>query len=143
MAGNPLLNIPLANLSVGSHTLTATYSGDSNYASITFGNYPLTVDPFPTVTNLAAVPAMPLPWQGVALIAAVAGSSESVPTGAVTFVNGNNTLATVPLDSNGFASYMIPPLISGTDTITASYSGDANNASSTSAPALITVVPWP
>lgn len=45
LAGSQLLSIPLATLAIGRHLLTATYSGDANYSSITFGNYPLLVCP--------------------------------------------------------------------------------------------------
>jgi len=44
--GSPLLPITVENLGVGSHTLTAAYSGDANYAAIaSFGSYPLSVAP--------------------------------------------------------------------------------------------------
>jgi uncharacterized protein (TIGR03437 family) len=39
LTGSSLLNIPLAVLTAGVHTLTAAYSGDANYAAIGFGNY--------------------------------------------------------------------------------------------------------
>jgi len=39
----PLTTIPLGPLGVGVHTLTAAYSGDSNYAAITFGSYQVIV----------------------------------------------------------------------------------------------------
>jgi uncharacterized protein (TIGR03437 family) len=42
---SPLLPITVANLGVGSHTLTAAYSGDANYAAIAFGNYSVSVAP--------------------------------------------------------------------------------------------------
>ena len=43
LAGSQFLSIPISGLSPGAHTLTATYSGDSNYASITFGGYDVVV----------------------------------------------------------------------------------------------------
>lgn len=41
--GSQLLTIPLPELSIGTHTLTATYSGDANYPGVSFGNYSVTV----------------------------------------------------------------------------------------------------
>ena len=41
--GSQLLTIPLPELSMGTHRLTATYSGDANYPGIAFGNYSVTV----------------------------------------------------------------------------------------------------
>lgn len=43
LTGSQFLSIPLSSLSPGAHTLTATYSGDSNYASISFGSYYMAV----------------------------------------------------------------------------------------------------
>jgi uncharacterized protein (TIGR03437 family) len=43
LSGSPLLTIALGALSAGTHVLTASYSGDSNYAPISFGNYNLTI----------------------------------------------------------------------------------------------------
>jgi hypothetical protein len=45
LAGSPLLSVPVRLSGRGTHTLTATYSGDSNYASITFGGYRVKVRP--------------------------------------------------------------------------------------------------
>ena len=41
--GGSLLSIALADLGLGTHTLTASYSGDGNYSGISFGNYQLVV----------------------------------------------------------------------------------------------------
>ena len=49
LTGSPLLAIPLNTLSAGTHTLTAVYSGDSNYASNTFGSYSLVVNAAPVI----------------------------------------------------------------------------------------------
>jgi len=51
--GGQLLRVPISNLSVGTHSLTAIYSGDSNYASITFGNYIVNVAGAPTITAVS------------------------------------------------------------------------------------------
>jgi polygalacturonase len=41
--GSSVLSVPLADLAVGIHTLTAAYSGDGNYAATNFGNYQVEV----------------------------------------------------------------------------------------------------
>lgn len=140
LSGGALLSVPINNLSVGSHTLTGTYSGDTNYATITFGSYQVTVDHFPTSTTLTAFPTIPNPWEGVVLSAAVVGS-DGVPTGSVTFMTGSATLATVSLDANGHAMNMTAPLIPGSNIGTAVYSGDATYAVSTSQPVFVIVFP--
>ncbi|MBZ5617605.1 MAG: Ig-like domain repeat protein [Acidobacteriia bacterium] len=43
LSAGALVSIPLRALPPGAHTLTATYSGDSNYPSFVFGNYTVAV----------------------------------------------------------------------------------------------------
>ena len=96
-------------------------------------------------TTLGFDPTTVAPGQAVELTATVSGSS---PTGTVAFASGGTTLATVPVDaSTGEASYMTSALPPGQDTVTATYSGDASNATSSeqeqltveSAPSVATV----
>jgi len=65
--------------------------------------------------------------QPVTFTATVAPSLIStIPTGSVTFADGTTTLATLPLDQNGVASYTTSGLRTGTHTIRTKYSGDSN-----------------
>jgi MBG domain (YGX type)/Bacterial Ig-like domain (group 3)/IPT/TIG domain/Putative Ig domain len=59
------------------------------------------------------------------------GEASTVPTGALTFSDDNTVLGTVALDANGVATYTTTGLSAGSHTITASYSGDANDAIAT------------
>ncbi|HLW82708.1 MAG TPA: Ig-like domain-containing protein [Candidatus Acidoferrales bacterium] len=61
----------------------------------------------------------------------VPASNAAMPTGTVDFVNDQTVLGTVPLKS-GEASLQTAALSPGPHIITASYSGDANNAASIS-----------
>lgn len=63
---------------------------------------------------------------GVTVTVNIAGSA---PTGTVTFREGNETLGSAPI-VNGSASVTLTNLSVGQHTITAEYSGDSNNASS-------------
>ena len=67
--------------------------------------------------------------QSVTFVATVTGSS---PTGTVTFRDGATVLGTSPLGA-GQATFTMSTLSVGSHSITAAYSGDANNAASTSA----------
>ncbi len=76
----------------------------------------------------------------------VTGSS---PTGSVQFVDGSTVLSTVPLAA-GVASYATSSLPTGTDSLTAVYSGDSTNTRATSAalsqvvnPALVSIAVSP
>jgi hypothetical protein len=68
--------------------------------------------------------------QAVTFTATVTGSS---PTGTVTFKDGGTVLGTSTLNGSGQAFFTTSSLSVGSHTITAVYSGDANNAASTSA----------
>ena len=140
------LSIPLSNLSVGTHTFTATYSGDSNYVPTPSGSPYSTTAPYlitvnagslvSTTTGLSGVPATTTFGTVFTATATVAGSS---PTGSVEFVVNGAVYATATLTSGtAQASFNLPV---GTFAITAIYSGDAVNAGSTSALAPLTVGP--
>ncbi|MEY2507044.1 MAG: hypothetical protein QOH01_1373 [Verrucomicrobiota bacterium] len=103
---------------LGSHVITASYSGDANFptASATLVQK---VHAFATTTNLTSSPNPSLPGQTVIFTATVTGGSPG-PTGMVTFQEGANTLAQVPLN-NGAASFSTAGLTPGDHTITATY----------------------
>jgi len=117
-----------ATLSVGSHSLTASYSGDTNYAPSVSSAVTETVNKASTTTSLKAVPASSTPGQTVALTATVAPSTA---TGTVTFLDGSTTIGTAGLTA-GTASFSISSLSTGNHSLTASYGGDANDAASVS-----------
>jgi len=85
----------------------------------------------------------------VTFTATVTTSGPDTPTGTVTFMDGSMTLGTGPLGcicdgvvNSATATYTTTPtqLPAGSDSITAVYGGDQNNAGSTSAPPLMQVV---
>jgi len=139
LGGDPLLGVALPNLAVGTHTLTAAYSGDSNYAGFAFGNYQVdVVDHFDSATTLKASAATATVGDTLTLTAVVSGSG-GIPTGSATFMDGETTLAVIPLDSSGTAIYSTGSLPGGTNTITAAYGGDAMFAGSASVPVVLNI----
>jgi DNA-binding beta-propeller fold protein YncE len=110
----------------GFQTVTATYSGDTNNCggSTTFS---LNVRSL-TTTTASASPNPVSEGQPVTLSATVA-SSGPTPTGSVTFSIGSTQLCT-PTLSGGTGSCISSNIPAGTQTITATYSGDANNCPS-------------
>ncbi len=111
---------------VGSKTLYATYSGDSNYngSSDTESH----VVKYPSTTTVTGVvPSPSTPGQSVAIGVQVTGAGAT-PTGTVAItgadVNCNITLA------GGSGSCNVVFKTTGAKTITATYSGDANYAPS-------------
>ncbi len=117
-----------SSLSVGSHTLTAAYSGDGrNLASTSFA-LTQTVSPLATTTALTSSLNPAKAGQAIVFNAFVGGHS---PTGTVMFFDGGTMLGTGTL-ANGSAYFTTSALSAGTHPITASYGGDGVNAPSQS-----------
>ena len=115
-------------LSVGSHSLTAVYGGDTNNASSASLALAQTVNAAATTTTLASSANPATFGQSVTLSATVTGNA---PSGTVTFMDGATTLGTGTL-SAGVASFTSSTLSVASHSITAVYGGDSNNAGSTS-----------
>ena len=121
---------------VGTYVVVATYTGDANNASSSamvsvavqaeLGLTPTTIT-VATSANPAEV------GEYLTYTATVAGNGASTPTGTVNFFFGSG-VSPVPetLGSNGKATASTAFPTSGDYPITATYSGDANNAGSTS-----------
>ena len=142
--------VPLTGLAQGTHTFTATYSGDSNYTlasgqtvySMT-APYTITVNAGSlagTTTTLSGVPGSVSYGTAFTATAAIAGAN---PTGVVEFIVNGSVFAESAL-SGGTASATISlPYSTSAYTIYAVYSGDAANDGSISASASVTVTPAP
>jgi hypothetical protein len=83
----------------------------------------------PTVALTGAASSSTL-GQSVAFTATLTGAAN--PTGSVTILDGATTLGTVTLSGNT-ATFTTSALAVGTHSLTAQYTGDANNAAATSA----------
>src|SRR5262249_2387858 len=106
------------------------YSGDTRFnvrAGAVFAQTIANVAA-PTTTTLSSSLNPAQIGQGVTFTATVSGTS---PTGSVDFKDGSALLATVSMTGNQ-ASYTTSSLTAGSHSITASYSGDSTNGSSTS-----------
>jgi autotransporter-associated beta strand protein len=139
-AGQATLTLPV--LPAGPHTLSAVYSGDSNFASSTSAALTQTILRGQSTTKLTATPAAGVFGQSVtftATVAAVAPSTGSA-TGMVTFLDGTTSLGSALL-SGGTARLSVSDLVVGSHTITAVYGGDDNFSGSTSAALAQTVDP--
>lgn len=106
----------------GTHTITASYAGDTNLTAAT-GTVSHRVTDKATTINVAASPTQASFGAPVALNVTLAGAVSS-PTGLVTFTVGNTTLGTATFDSSGTAQLITTTLPVGTSTVTASFAGD-------------------
>jgi hypothetical protein len=122
-----LATYTINTLSAGSHSITASFTGDSNYSSA--------VSPVVTqvITRTAATISLtsslnPSTYgDAVAFtVTATGGAGLGTPTGTVAVSDGGTLLATVTLDASGTATKTIQTLIVGSHSLTAVYGGDTN-----------------
>ena len=117
-------------LAAGSLALTASYSGDANYAASSAALTQV-VSQASTTTALTSNPNPSSLSQTVTFTATVAAQYQAAITGSVTFMNGSTTLGSAPIAKNK-ATFTSAFSTAGTDPITAVYTGDANNLTSSS-----------
>lgn len=128
-----------SSLTIGSHSVTAQYSGDVNYATGTSAALSQVVNLSPSTTMLAASINSAIVGQGITFTANVTNASGPAPTGTVAFKDSSSTLSTGTLNASGVATYATSSLATGSHSITAVYSGDASNTGSTSSAVNITI----
>lgn len=135
-----------SSLGVGSHSVTAVYSGDANFAASTSVAVSVTVAApakTATTTSLSASATQLTSGQSVTFTAGVTPQSGSeTPTGSVTFLDGSSQIGIETL-STGSASFSGANLSVGSHAISATYSGDANYVASSSGALNVTIVAPP
>jgi hypothetical protein len=122
-----------SSLSVGANTITATYSGDSNYIPC-FGSLTDPVAQDATSTVLVTSATRSAFGQSVTFTARVSAKypGSGTPNGSVTFEDGSTILGTAMLNSLGQATFTTSNLAVGTHNIVAIYGDDSQFLSSTS-----------
>jgi hypothetical protein len=140
ISGSPatLNSSGVASLSVvtsvtGTHTLSATYTGDTNYAAagpIT-RTYAVTAAALTKVTLSSTANPMQR-CSPATFYVLVAGQGAEKPTGKVELRNSSTVLASAELN-NGSARLTTAALTIGPNPLTAHYDGDAQNVAATSA----------
>jgi hypothetical protein len=137
--GSDLVTLSLATgLPVGSHSLTAVYSGDTNFLTST-SSPPLvkTVALFPTTTMLKTSANPAKAGQSVTLTATIvlptsaSTSTLPAPTGSVDFTDGTTDLGKVPLNGSTTVQFPTSFTAGGYHELKAVYSGDSTYSSST------------
>ena len=142
------ISIPLTGLTVGTHSFTASYSGDANYVPsvpgspyTTTGSYLITVNPGSLGTSTTALSGVPVSTPFGSSFTAVATVAGSNPTGTVQFIVNGSTYATAALSSGAASANISLPFSATAYSIFAVYSGDAANAGSTSSTSSLTISP--
>jgi len=138
-----------SSLAAGSHTITATYTGDEIQGPgsatlvqqvgqpLATAYVALASSPNPsisgqTVTFTAAVTSQAPASVTSQLANAASASVASAPSGTVVLSENGTVFANVPLNANGQATYSLSTLSVGSHTITVNYSGDATTAPASS-----------
>lgn len=128
----------VTSLPVGTDTVTATYSGDMNFASGT-GSGTQVVTAYPSTTVLTAAPNPGYGGQAITLTATVAGVGTTItPTGTVTFYDGTTVLGSATVDPIKHANFTTSALTVGVHSLTAVYSPYSNSPDTASTSPAIT-----
>jgi hypothetical protein len=124
-----------AGLIVGNHSITAQYTGDSNFIGSTSPILTQIVSKAPATTMVTSDSPNPsIPAQMVTTNISVTSSGGGTPTGTITLsLNGSQVGLTTPLSSGTAAiTWATPALAQGSYPLVATYSGDATHAVSVS-----------
>ena len=119
-----------STLSVGTHPISATYGGDTNYSSVSTTTATNVSQVISLGTATVAISGAPNPSTyggSVLMTIIVTGQNGVIPTGSVTLMDGTTALGSaLPLDGTGKATSSVSTLTAGDHKITATYSGDTN-----------------
>jgi hypothetical protein len=134
--GSGVATYTTTSLSVGStHSITASYGGDGNFAASTSTALTYTVGQASTTSTLTSSANPSTTGASVTFTDTVApvAPGAGTPTGSVIFKDNGTTVGSVaPLTTSGVATYTTTTLPAGANAITAVYSGDTNFIASTS-----------
>ncbi|MDX2035172.1 MAG: Ig-like domain repeat protein [Isosphaeraceae bacterium] len=121
------------NIPLGNSTLTAVYSGNTNYLAGTSNGVSFGVGQSNSVATISSTPNPSTLGQSVTLTSNVSAATPGfgTPTGTVRFFAGSTLLGSATL-SSGTAQLETTALLGGTQSLTAQYQGDANFAAATS-----------
>jgi hypothetical protein len=119
-----------STLSAGSHTITATFSGDSDYSGNS-GSFTQVVNKASPTVALTVQP-NPIVLGQPAVLTATVNSSAGTPTGTVTITDNSTSLGNAPVNASGVATLTVT-LTGGSHALVAVYNGDANFATFSSA----------
>jgi uncharacterized repeat protein (TIGR01451 family) len=127
-----------SGLALGSHTVTAVYASDTNFAASSGSTTQSVQNVNATATTATSSPNPSVLGQSVMFISTTT-SGAGVPVGKVTFTEGATTWASnVAVDASGHASFSTSALTAGSHTIAATFTGSAGwGNSSGNAPAQV------
>ncbi len=123
-----------STLPIGTNAITVSYAGVGDFGASTSSVLSQVINKVATTTTLTTAPNPSNFGGGVILTATVTPNLTGypAPTGTVQFLNGTTVLGTGTLGADGKATLTVATFAVGTQSLTATYQGDTNNATSTS-----------
>ncbi len=133
---NGMAAVTTSSLASGTHSITASYSGDSSKYILASTSAAFRQDVQAASTTVVTSSVNPSTYgTPVTFVATVTSSSGIAPTGVVTFLDGGTQIGTATLaGTSGAGTFTTSSLTAGTHAITVSYPGDPNSGPGTSAP---------
>jgi hypothetical protein len=135
---NGAATFTITSLTAGTHSITASYAGDSADGASTSGAVSVQVNgaQLPsTAVALVASPTTAASGQAISLTASVTPVSA---TGTVSFKDGSSTIGSATLAS-GNGTLSVSTLSVGTHSLTAAYSGDSADSAASSNTVTVTI----
>jgi sugar lactone lactonase YvrE len=120
------------SLAVGTQNLTAQYSGDTSNATGTSPIVNEIIQQATTTTTLSSSSSTATVGTAVTFTATVTSANGPAPGGTVEFMNGSIVLGNGTVNPNGTATLVLSSLAPGSYSIVAAYSGDIDDATSSS-----------
>lgn len=131
---NGIAQLTTSGLSVGGHSITASYAGNGTYESSASAALAQSVSRAVTTTAVSSSTSSTVFGQGVTFTASVStiAPGAGVAGGAVTFYDGSALLGTVALNAQGLAVLSLSSLAVGAHSIRVTYGATTNHNGSTS-----------
>jgi hypothetical protein len=141
LQGNGAAYLYIQGLNVGTHSLTASYSGDSHNAAGSSAPVILTVKPVPVQLSTSCWNAN-FPYGADYHCGIYTSSAAGAPKGVVTYQYDGGATVTLPL-ANGVANFVIPMPPAGNHTVVMGYATQTNYAAANSSTVHFTVAKAP
>ncbi len=117
---------------VGTHVVTAAYSGDLTFHPATFSVQHTVVAPAAATQTALTVTPNPSSYGLPVKLSATVSSASPIQGGSIAFMDGTTVVATQAIGQNGSAKFSTSAFQVGTHALSATYSGAAGFQSSTS-----------
>ncbi|MDF2629722.1 MAG: Copper resistance protein CopC, partial [Symbiobacteriaceae bacterium] len=132
VAGAAILN--KADLAPGTYELTAVFSNSATATDSTSAAISQAVAKAPTTAALDVSPVgSSVKGESITFVAWVTPAHTGMPTGTITFMDGETVLSVEPVDAAGVAGFETDQIAVGSHQFKAVYNGDDNFLTSTSA----------